>query len=282
MSGKSKSGSGGGGSGPRKSKSGFDYEEDEKMAADISTSKGVAVVKSFEEMGLREELLRGIYSYGFTKPSAIQQRAIVQIVKGRDVIAQSQSGTGKTAVFCISSLQSIDTKSRKTQVLILSPTRELAEQSQKVLLALGDYMSVQCHACIGGKSIGEDIRRLDAGVHVVSGTPGRVFDMLRRRTLQVDKLKMLVLDEADEMLSMGFKDQIYDIYRYLPEVQVVLCSATLPQEILSMTKKFMKTPVRVLVKRDELTLEGGCFFFFFSLFFTFHILHLTLVPTISL
>ena len=250
-------GSGGGGADRRGGrKNNFDYEEDAKMAGDISTSKGVQVVKTFEDMGLREDLLRGIYSYGFTKPSAIQQRAIVQIVKGRDVIAQSQSGTGKTAVFCISSLQTLDMKSRDTQVLILSPTRELAEQSQKVLLALGDYMSVQCHACIGGKSIGEDIRRLDAGVQVVSGTPGRVFDMIRRRHLRVKGLKMLVLDEADEMLSMGFKDQIYDIYRYLPEVQVVLCSATLPQEILEMTKKFMKSPVRVLVKRDELTLEG--------------------------
>jgi ATP-dependent RNA helicase len=234
----------------------FDYEADAEMEADISTSKGVTVVKTFEEMGLREDLLRGIYMYGFTKPSAIQQRAIVQIIKGRDVIAQSQSGTGKTAVFCISALQTLNMKSRETQVLIISPTRELAEQSQKVLLSLGDAMSVQCHACIGGKSIGEDIRRLDRGVHVVSGTPGRVFDMIRRQNLRVKHLKMLVLDEADEMLSLGFKDQIYDIYRYLPEVQVVLCSATLPQEILKMTKKFMKSPVRVLVKRDELTLEG--------------------------
>merc|ERR1711871_1307419 len=104
----------------------------------------------------------------------------------------------------------------ETQMLALSPTRELAEQTQKVCLALGDYMNVQCHTCIGGKSIGEDIRRLDYGVQIVSGTPGRVFDMIQRRSLQTRNLKMLVIDEADEMLNRGFKDQIYDIYRYLP------------------------------------------------------------------
>ena len=127
---------------------------------------------------------RGIYAYGFEKPSAIQQRAIKPIIKGRDVIAQAQSGTGKTATFSVSILQSIDTTVRETQVLCLSPTRELAVQIQKVVLALGDYMNVQCHSCIGGTNLGEDIRKLDYGQHVVSGTPGRVFDMIRRRTLR--------------------------------------------------------------------------------------------------
>lgn len=112
---------------------------------------------------------------GFEKPSAIQQRSILPIVKGRDVIAQAQSGTGKTATFSISILQSLDTTLRETQVLVLSPTRELATQIQKVILALGDFMNVQCHACIGGTNLGEDIRKLDYGQHVVSGTPGRVF-----------------------------------------------------------------------------------------------------------
>merc|ERR1719510_2054842 len=139
---------------------------------------------TFDTMGLREDLLRGIYAYGFEKPSAIQQRAIKPIVKRRDVIAQAQSGTGKTATFSIALLQSIDTTVRETQVLCLSPTRELAVQIQKVVLALGDYMNVQCHACIGGTNLGEDIRKLDYGQHVVSGTPGRVFDMIRRRTLR--------------------------------------------------------------------------------------------------
>lgn len=173
------------------------------------------------------------------------------------MISQSQSGTGKTATFSIGILQSIDTKIRETQVVVLSPTRELAVQIQKVILALGDYMNVQCHACIGGTSLAEDIRKLDYGQHVVSGTPGRVFDMIRRRNLRTRSVKMLVLDEADEMLNKGFKEQLYDIYRYLPPyTQVILISATLPHEILEMTSKFMTDPIRILVKRDELTLEG--------------------------
>jgi ATP-dependent RNA helicase len=224
---------------------------------DITQSTDVKVIDSFEGMALREDLLRGIYAYGFERPSAIQQRAITPIVAGRDVIAQSQSGTGKTAVFCIAMLQVLESATNETQMLTISPTRELAEQTQKVCLALGDYMNVQCHACIGGKSIGEDIRRLDYGVQIVSGTPGRVFDMIKRRNLRTRNLKMLVIDEADEMLNRGFKEQIYDIYRYLPpSTQVVLISATMPQEVLDMTRKFMNEPVRVLVKRDELTLEG--------------------------
>ncbi|KAL0925552.1 hypothetical protein M5K25_003899 [Dendrobium thyrsiflorum] len=106
--------------------------------------------------------------------------------------------------------------SRRVQALILSPTRELAAQTEKVILAIGDYINVQAHACIGGKSIGEDIRKLEYGVHAVSGTPGRVCDMIKRRTLRTRSIKLLILDESDEMLSRGFKDQIYDVYRYLP------------------------------------------------------------------
>lgn len=217
-------------------------------------------------MGLKEDLLRGIYHFGFEKPSAIQQRAILPISKGRDVIAQAQSGiylpfidlnprltfrsgTGKTATFSIGTLQAIDTSSNETQALILAPTRELAQQIQKVVYALGRSMSVEIHACVGGKSIGEDIRRLDAGVQVVAGTPGRVFDMIRRKNLRTRAIKMLVLDEADSMLDRGFKEQIYDIYRYLPPgTQIVLVSATLTREVLEMTKKFMNEPVKILVK----------------------------------
>jgi ATP-dependent RNA helicase len=197
-------------------------EEEDLANVEFETSEDVEVIPTFDSMALREDLLRGIYAYGFEKPSAIQQRAIKPIIKGRDVIAQAQSGTGKTATFSISILQSIDTTVRETQVLCLSPTRELAVQIQKVVLALGDYMNVQCHSCIGGTNLGEDIRKLDYGQHVVSGTPGRVFDMIRRRTLRTRGIKMLVLDEADEMLNKGFKEQIYDVYRYLPPATQVI------------------------------------------------------------
>merc|ERR1712070_676656 len=230
-------------------------KEDGKLV--FETSDDIEIIPTFDELGLREDLLRGIYAYGFEKPSAVQQRAIGPIIAGRDVIAQSQSGTGKTSLISVSALQTLDTKLREVQVLVLSPTRELAGQINTTVKALGDYMSVVTHACYGGKSIGEDIRKLDNGVHVVSGTPGRVFDMIKRRNLRTRSIKMFVLDEADEMLSQGFKEQIYDVYRYLPPAtQVVLISATLPHEVLEMTTKFMTDPVRVLVKRDELTLEG--------------------------
>merc|ERR1711990_748236 len=143
------------------------------------------------------------------------------------------------------------------QALILAPTRELAQQIYKVVLALGDYLKVKCHACIGGTSVRDDIDRLRDGQHVVVGTPGRVFDMISKRHLRIDDLLTFVLDEADEMLSRGFKDQIYDIFKTLPpNVQVCLFSATMPPEILDLTTKFMRDAVRILVKKDELTLEG--------------------------
>uniref|UniRef100_A0A287CVJ6 Eukaryotic translation initiation factor 4A3 n=1 Tax=Ictidomys tridecemlineatus TaxID=43179 RepID=A0A287CVJ6_ICTTR len=198
-------------------------KEEDMTKVEFETSEEVDVTPTFDTMGLREDLLRGIYAYGRWKPSECSR-------------ARSQSGTGKTATFSISVLQCLDIQG---------------------LLALGDYMNVQCHACIGGTNVGEDIRKLDYGQHVVAGTPGRVFDMIRRRSLRTRAIKMLVLDEADEMLNKGFKEQIYDVYRYLPPAtQVVLISATLPHEILEMTNKFMTDPIRILVKRDELTLEG--------------------------
>lgn len=132
---------------------------------------------------------------------------------------------------------------REVQALVLSPTRELANQIKTVMMSLGTYLSVKVHCCIGGTNLAEDMKTLENGVHVVSGTPGRVFDMIRRRCLRTRAIKMLVLDEADEMLSRGFKEQIYDVYRYLPPAtQVVLVSATLPPEVLEMTTKFMNKP----------------------------------------
>jgi len=215
------------------------------------------VVDSFDDLDLQEGLLRGIYSYGFEKPSAIQQRAIRPVLDGRDTIGQAQSGTGKTATFVIGSLQRIDFGHASCQTLILAPTRELANQIYKVVLALGDYLKVKCHVCIGGTSVRDDIDALRNGVHVVVGTPGRVFDMVSKRHLRIDDLLTFVCDEADEMLSRGFKDQIYDIFKTLPpNVQVCLFSATMPPEILDMTTKFMRDAVRILVKKDELTLEG--------------------------
>ena len=226
-------------------------------------------------MNLREPLLRGIYGYGFERPSAIQQRAIKpcilggwsslsppsssreSIPLGHDVIAQAQSGTGKTATFAISILQQLDPDLKDCQALILAPTRELAQQIQKVVLALGDYMGVTCHACIGGTNVRDDIKRLETGVQIVVGTPGRVYDMLNRSALRSKTIKMFVLDEADEMLSRGFKEQIYDVFTTMPQnIQVILLSATMPNDVLDVTSKFMNDPIKILVKKEELTLEG--------------------------
>jgi translation initiation factor 4A len=151
----------------------------------------------------------------------------------------------------------LDINDKSTQALILAPTRELAQQIQKVILALGDYLKAECHACVGGTAVREDIRKLELGCHIVVGTPGRVYDMINRRALKTDSIKLFCLDEADEMLSRGFKDQIYEVFRYMPPtVQVGLFSATMPLDVLELTTKFMRDPVRILVKRDELTLEG--------------------------
>jgi len=227
------------------------------VSVSVTGADEYPVVDSFDDLDLQEGLLRGIYSYGFEKPSAIQQRAIRPVLDGRDTIGQAQSGTGKTATFVIGALQRIDFSHNVCQTLILAPTRELANQIHKVVLALGDYLKVKCHVCIGGTSVRDDIDILRAGQHVVVGTPGRVFDMVSKRHLRIDDLLTFVCDEADEMLSRGFKDQIYDIFKTLPpNVQVCLFSATMPPEILDMTTKFMRDAVRILVKKDELTLEG--------------------------
>jgi len=251
---------------PENRTSGNEYsaKEFDARMADVLAAEGddfakewTEVCETFDEMNLQENLLRGIYAYGFEKPSAIQQRGIVPFSKGFDVIQQAQSGTGKTATFCAGILQALDYSRNECQALVLAPTRELAQQIEKVMRALGDYLSVKCHACVGGTSVRDDQRILSSGVHVVVGTPGRVYDMLRRRALQPDSIRLFCLDEADEMLSRGFKDQIYDIFQLLPpKLQVGVFSATMPPEALDITRKFMNKPVRILVKRDELTLEG--------------------------
>ena len=223
--------------------------------ADIE-SNWTETVESFDALELNEDLLRGIYAYGFEKPSAIQQKGILPLIRGRDSICQAQSGTGKTATFAIGVLQRIDIKNRTCQALLLAPTRELAQQIQKVVIQLGHFMQAQCHACIGGTNVRDDIRKLQEGVHIVVGTPGRVYDMIDRRALRASDIKMFVLDEADEMLSRGFKDQIYDVFKFMPQkVQVCLFSATMPGDVHDITKHFMRDPVRILVKKDELTLE---------------------------
>ena len=211
---------------------------------------------------LNPQLLRGIYAYNFEKPSYIQQKSILSILRGNDVIAQAQSGTGKTGAFGVATLQRIDSTVQKdVQALILAPTRELAKQIMEVVTGLGSQMpGLKVQLLIGGTSTDEDAKMLKTEMpQIVVGCPGRVYDMIRRKYINAKQIKMLVLDEADEMLSVGFKDQIYNIFQYLHnDIQVCLFSATMPTELHKLTEKFMRNPVKILVQAEQLTLEGIC------------------------
>jgi translation initiation factor 4A len=216
-------------------------------------------INSWDELEISAELLRGIYAYGFEKPSPIQQRAIKPILDKKDMIAQAQSGTGKTATFTIGALSTVDLANRSTQVLVLSPTRELSKQTAMVMTGIGSMMKgLTIQTIVGGSSIDDDSDMLKKNIpHVIAGCPGRVYDMLRRQQIGSKNIKLIVLDEADELLSSGFKEQIYNIFQYLrSDVQVALFSATLPDYIHQITSKFMRDPVRIFVKAEQLTLEG--------------------------
>jgi len=221
------------------------------------TSNWEETVESFDQLDLKPDLLRGIYGYGFVKPSVIQAKGILPILKGKDTIAQAQSGTGKTGTFAISILQVVDADSSRCQALVLAPTRELAQQIQRVIMCLGEYLKVNVHICTGGTNVMEERKKLQEGVQIIVGTPGRVHDMLKKGFLKAEHLKLFVLDEADEMLGRGFQEQIKEIFKLIPgDVQIALFSATMPPEILSLTKDFMRDPATILVKNEELTLDG--------------------------
>ena len=208
---------------------------------------------------LNEDIMRGVYSYGFDTPSLIQRKALLTMFDKRDIIAQAQSGTGKTGVFTIGVLQNINHELNKTQGLIMAPTRELAKQIYEVITSIGSVnKSIKYHLLIGGTSTDDDAFELKNNTpHIIVGCPGRVYDMMRRNNIVAKDISILVLDEADEMLSIGFKEQVYNIFQYLSNnVQVGLFSATLPVELQTLTDKFMRNPVRILVKSEMLTLEG--------------------------
>ena len=213
-----------------------------------------------QNLSLDTKLLRGIYAFGFEKPSAIQCKALHPMVtSGRDIIAQAQSGTGKTGTFTIASLQSINENEDSTQIIILSTTRELAIQTHKVIESISTFMeNIKIKLLTGGTSVNNDISYLNNNnPHIVVGTPGRVFDMVKRKKLNLFTVKLFILDEADEMLSRGFKDQIKAIFEYFNEnIQTSIFSATMPKEVIELTNKFMKTPIKIIVNSSELSLEG--------------------------
>jgi len=221
-------------------------------------------ISSWDELDIDPNILRGIYAYGFEKPSPIQQKAIKPVIMGKDIIAQAQSGTGKTATFTIGALSKIDLSDENIQVMILSPTRELCVQTSNVVKSIGSMMKgLRLQTAFGGSGY-EDRNTFGSRdtPHIICGCPGRIYDMIRRDQLNIKKLKLVIFDEADELLSDGFKEQIYNIFNYFHDnVQVGLFSATMPDHILKMTEKFMRNPVKICVKADQLTLEGISQFF---------------------
>lgn len=209
----------------------------------------------FSQLNISSGILKAIEDMGFEEPTSIQQRSIPFLLQGRDVTGQAQTGTGKTAAFGIPALERIDPKDKRTQVIILSPTRELAIQTAEELARLAQYIrGVVVVPIYGGQPIGRQFKVLKTGAQIVVGTPGRILDHMNRRTLSLSNIRMVVLDEADQMLDMGFYDDIETIMRATPvNRQTVLFSATLPRPILEISKRFQKNPELVQVHVKELT-----------------------------
>jgi len=214
--------------------------------------------ESFDEMGLKDDLIRGIYSYGFENPSKIQQLAIVPMSKHTDILAQSQSGTGKTGAFVVGSLSVVDTSIKAPQVLVLCPTRELSQQTERVAKALGSYMNLKVLSATGGNQLRNDISTLKAGAQFIVGTPGRIFDLIRRGDLSVEHIKYVILDEADQMLEDLFAEQIKAILdnKFPSSTRLALFSATMPQNVIEIAEHYLSNPARMLLPPDEVTLEG--------------------------
>jgi translation initiation factor 4A len=226
---------------------------------DLEKESEIRIYNTWDELDLNPDLLRSIYGHGFEKPSPIQSKGIAPIKEGRDIIAQAQSGTGKTGCFTVGALSRVNVQENSSQVLIMAPTHELAQQIASVIHGLSNMITgIRIKTVIGGSSIDEDANEIrENPPHIIVGCPGRVFDMIRRRHINANKFKLVILDEADEMLSSGFKDQVYNIFQHLNKnVQIALFSATLPNNIYQITNKFMRNPVKICVKSESLTLEG--------------------------
>jgi len=214
--------------------------------------------EKFDDMGLPEDLLRGIYAYGFERPSAIQKKAIKPIAEGRELIAQAQSGTGKTGAFTIGSIARIDRELKKVQVLCLAPTRELAQQIQFVASSLGNMMGINTYAAMGKTPVRDDIRALDRGVQFLVGTPGRIYDLINRRAFGTEHIKVIIVDEADQMLEDRFREQLQCILGmgFPPTTRCALFSATMNDDVVAFAKDLLGDPVRILIPPEEVNLKG--------------------------
>jgi translation initiation factor 4A len=218
----------------------------------------VKIYTSFDDMELPDTLLRGVYGYGYERPSVIQSKAIVPMRDGNDILAQAQSGTGKTGAFTVGSLCRIDPSLKRVQVLILVPVRELATQILKVVKQISAHMGISVYAATGGPPLKEDIRAIERGAQFLIGTPGRIFDLMNRDILQRDNIRVLILDEADQMLEDRFREQVKCILKkgFPKNTQVALFSATMDEEVIAVANELLQSPVRVLIRPDEVPLDG--------------------------
>ncbi|MFH1448045.1 MAG: DEAD/DEAH box helicase, partial [Candidatus Micrarchaeota archaeon] len=211
---------------------------------------------NFEILNLRPEVMRALKEMGINEPTDIQRETLDLVFQGEDVIGQAQTGTGKTAVFGIFLVESVDPGSRDTQALILSPTRELAVQISNEIKSIGKYVRGNILPVYGGASINTQIDKLAKGVQIVVGTPGRILDHLHRGTLELGNVSCVVIDEADRMLDMGFIDDVREILSHVPKQrQTLLFSATMPEEILILSKDYQKYPHYIAVSKDEITIQ---------------------------
>lgn len=236
-----------------------EHSKDDTVMIPTELSKD-DIFSSWEDkrLNLKEPLLKGIYSYGYERPSEIQKTGILPFLSKKDIIAQAQSGTGKTGTFVISLLQKMDESKNETQCIILVPTRELVLQTYNIAKHISSDMNIKIKTLFGGTSVNDDIDDLKENTyHIIIGCTGRVYDMLRRELIDNNTIHTLIIDEADEMLSFGFQNQVKSIFEYINgDVQVALFSATMPGDILEVTKKFMIDPIKILVKSEELNLKG--------------------------
>ena len=223
------------------------------MAAPLPVS-----YESFDSMGLPDNLLRGIYAHGFEKPSPIQQKAIVPIKNGNDILAQAQSGPGKTGAFSIGAMCHIDPALKKPQVLVLVPTRELAQQIEYVATHIGSHLPLSVYSATGGTPLNADLKALERGVQYIVGTPGRIYDLMHRNALQRQNIKVVIMDEADQMLEDRFREQVMCILSlgFPKDTRIALFSATMPKEVVEFAENLLQNPMRILIPPEEVTLEG--------------------------
>jgi translation initiation factor 4A len=235
----------------------------EKKTTDIPdsvdlTTDGVKAYVSFDDMDIPTDILRGIYNIGWEKPSPIQQKGIMPMIEGKDIIGHAQSGTGKTGTFVIGSLPHIDISKEEIQVLVLEPVREIAQQSAKVATIIGEHMGLKVYCATGGPPVSKDIEKIEKGVHFLVGTPGRIYDLMNRKVFNAKSIKILILDEADQMLESRFREQVLHILNmgFSNTTQVALFSATMPEEIRKVADKMCVDPVKILLPPEKVTLDG--------------------------